>query len=224
MTGSQGVPEEAMEVLRRATTGMVVDALAMAGIQGGIRGIRPVRGFEDTRIVGPAATVLFAAARPDTPPLNMYRAVRDSAPGSVLVIDAKGVDSNFTGDNQGECAQRQGMVGVVVHGGARDLAGFRRIGMPLYCSGSATRDEQSGLRITAHNVPIEVGCVLVKPGDIIVADEDGVVSIPAGALDTVLQNLQVISQVEEEMEKAIRRDASLEEFAAILGKKKTKKP
>lgn len=129
------VPTDVMELLRKVTASTVKDALAMSGIKSGITGIRPVRGFEDTKIVGPASTVLFSSPRPDGPKLNNYVVIEQSPVGSVLVIDGKGHDGHFAGDNQGMLAKRQGLVGMVVYGGARDLAGFREMGMPLYCTG-----------------------------------------------------------------------------------------
>ncbi len=214
---------EALEVLRRTNSGMVADALAMAGIEGGILGIHPARGFEDTRIVGPATTVLFGSPEPGAPKLSMYRAIRNSVPGSVLVIDGKGHGGHFTGDNQGECAKRQGLLAIVVYGGARDVAGFREMGMPLWCLGTGTADKPRGLAVAGHNVPIEIGGVLVKSGDIIVADEDGVVAIPSELLGRLLENLKVMDEVEEGMEQAIRRNAPVEELETIIGKKKPKK-
>lgn len=79
--------------------------------------------------------MLFSSPRPDGPKLNNYVVIEQSPVGSVLVIDGKGYDGHFAGDNQGMLAKRQGLVGMVVYGGARDLAGFREMGMPLYCTG-----------------------------------------------------------------------------------------
>lgn len=214
------VPKKAIEILKKVSTGMVVDALAMSGIKGGIMGIRPARGFEDARIVGPAVTILFAPARPDTPKTNNYQVIRNSPPGSVLVIDGMGLDGHFTGDNQGELAKRQGLAGIVVYGGARDIAGYREVGIPLYCTGSATRDKPEEVKLTAYNVPVEIGGVLVKPGDIIVADEDGVVAIPAESLEIVMENMKTIFEVEKGMQQALQRDASVEELSAILSSKR----
>jgi regulator of RNase E activity RraA len=201
---------------------MVADALTMAGVEGGILGIHPVRGFEDARIVAPASTVLFGPPEPGAPKLTMYRAIRKSAPGTVLVVDAKGHAGHFTGDNQGECAKRQGLLGMVIYGGARDLAGYRRMGMPLWCMGAGTADKPQGVRVVGHDVPIKFGGVQVKPGDIILADEDGVVAIPQERLAAVLENLKIIAEVEEGMEKAIQRDAPVEELEAIIAMKKPK--
>jgi regulator of RNase E activity RraA len=211
------IPEETLAILRQASTGMVNDALAMLGIQGSLVGIRPARGFEDAMVIGPAGTLFLAPPHPDTPPVSMYAAIRGMAPGAVLVIDGGGWDACFTGDNQGECGKRRGLAGVVVNGGARDVAGFRSMGMPLFCTGAATRIGK--VQVTGVNVPVEMGGVTIRPGDIIIADEDGVVSVPASLLPAVLDKLQIIFEVEKGMEDALKREASVEEIAAILAKK-----
>jgi regulator of RNase E activity RraA len=223
MTDVVLIPREAVGALKKANTGMINDALALAGLNGGIKGVRPARGYEDVAILGRAATVLFGSPRPDTPKLNMYQTIRDTPAGSVLVIDGKGMDCHFTGDNQGECAKRQGLAGMVVYGGARDIAGYRAMGMPLYCTGSATVDKPSDIQICGYNVPVEVAGVTVRPGDIIIGDEDGVVCIPAEALSVTLEKLQIIFGVEEAMEKAIATSAPVDEIKAIIGRKKPKK-
>ena len=220
MSEAGGIPAEAMAVLKETSTGMVNDALALAGIRGSVVGIRPARGFEDTKIVGPASTVFLAPPHPDTPATSMYATIREQPAGNVLVIDGNGWDANFTGDNNGHCAQRHGLAGFVVNGGARDVAGFRALGFPLFCTGGETRVEK--FQITGVNVPVEVGGVTIRQGDIIVADEDGVVSIPASALPTVLDKLTTIFEVERGMEAALKRDAPVPEITAILAKKKPK--
>ncbi len=220
MEKTTAIPEGAWQALEKASTGMVNDALALVGIQGSVVGIRPARGFEDTKIIGPASTIFLAPPHPDTPPKSVYAAIREQARGNVLVMDGGGWDANFTGDNNGHCAQRQGLVGVVVNGGARDVAGFRALGMPVFCTGAATRIQK--VQVTGVNVPIAVGGVTIRPGDIIVADEDGVVAIPASLLDAVVERLKTIFEVERGMEEALKREAPVQEIAAIIGKKKPK--
>jgi 4-hydroxy-4-methyl-2-oxoglutarate aldolase len=223
MTDAVSIPREAAEALKKANTGMVNDALALAGLNGGIKGVRPARGSEDVKIVARVATVLFGSPRPDSPKLNMYQTIRETPAGSVLLIDGKGMDVHFTGDNQGECAKRQGLAGIVVYGGARDIAGYRAMGMPLYCTGSATVDKPSDIQIVGYNVPVEVAGVTIRPGDIVIADEDGVVCIPDEALSATLEKLQTIFEVEAAMEKAIATCAPVDEIKAIIAKKKPEK-
>lgn len=111
-------------------------------------------------------------------------------------------------------------MGFVVNGGARDVAGFREMGFPLFCTRAEARLEK--FQITGVNVPVEVGRVTIRPGDIIVADEDGVVSIPASVLPMVLNKRKTIFEVERGMEDALNRDVPVPETIAILAKKKPK--
>jgi 4-hydroxy-4-methyl-2-oxoglutarate aldolase len=152
--------------------------------------------------------------------LNNYRVIRESAPGSVLVIDGKGVEGHFTGDNQAACARKQGLEAVVVYGGARDIAGYRNVGMPLYCTVPATKDKPGGFKLTAYNVPVEIGGALIKPGDIIIGDEDGIAFIPAEFLGTFMENIQIIFEVEKDMQRAMQNDAPVADITKILSKKK----
>lgn len=222
MSSANELPKEIMDTLKNASSGELTDALALSGIKGGIMGIRPARGFEDHKIIGPAVTVLMAPSHPSTPGLNNYQIIRDSPPGSVLVIDGKGIDGHFTGDNQALCAKRQGLAAVAVFGGARDIAGFREVKMPLYCTSPSTADKPSNFRPTACNVPVEIGGVLVRPGDVVVGDEDGLVAIPIDFLDKVMENLRLINSVETDMQKALKNDAPLEELLSIISRKKPK--
>ena len=84
-------------------------------------------------------------------------------------------------------------------------------------------DEQpKGYVVVGHNVPLNLGGVKVNPGDIIIADEDGVVVIPQELLGKVMENLKVMVEVEEGMQEAINRDAAVEELERIIAKKKPK--
>jgi 4-hydroxy-4-methyl-2-oxoglutarate aldolase len=110
-----------------------------------------------------------------------------------------------------------------VYGGARDIAGFRSLGLPLYCMGSATVDKPSDIQAIGYNVPIVIAGVTIKPGDIMIVVEDGVVCIPAEGLSVTLEKLQVIFGVESAMESAIAGGAPIDEIKAIIARKKAKK-
>jgi len=215
--------EKIMKTLRNTSTGVLDDALALLGINGSIMGVRPMRGFEDAKIVGPAVTILFAPPRPGDQILSNYQIMQESDPGSVIVIDGKGLDRHFAGDNNAACAKVQGLEAIVVYGGVRDIRGCREVGLPVYSIGTATTNKPGEFKVTACNVPIEIGGVTVKPNDIIVGDEDGVVVLPENILDELMDKLKIIGKVEEEMERAINSKASAEEIKAIIAKKTPKK-
>lgn len=216
------VPQDVLELLREAGTGVVSDACALAGVQGGVEGIHPARGFEDVKLVGPVCTIQFGVPRPDTPKLTTYGIIEHLPPGSILVLDAKGEGTHFAGDNVGSYSKLRGLTGVVVFGGARDVAGWRRAGIPLYCTGLATKDKPVHMRITGFQVPVELGSVLVKPEDILVGDEDGIVIVPCECLDAVVEKVKLVLDVEAAMQQAIKRSASGAELTSIIARKKPK--
>jgi len=222
MSGESSIPGNVMDVLKKASTGEVADALALVGFQGGVEGVHPARGFEDVKIVGPVCTIQFGPPRPDTPRLTNYDIIERLPPASILVIDAKGVPAHFAGDNVGSYAKWRGLAAVVVYGAARDVAGWRRAGMPLFCTGLATKDKPAGMRITGCQIPVEIGGVPVKPDDILVADEDGIVVVPRERLDAVVEKLTLIFDVEAAMQQAIGRGASGAELSGIIARKKPK--
>jgi regulator of RNase E activity RraA len=222
MSDAARISAETVERLKQAGTGVVVDALALLGFQGGVEGIHPARGFEEVRLAGPASTIQFGLPRPDTPKLTTYGIIEYLPSGSILVIDAKGDPRHFAGDNMGTFAKQRGLLGAVVAGGARDIAGWRRAGMPLYCMGLATKDKPADLRITGCQVPVEIGGVLVKPDDILVTDEDGIVAVPRESLEALLEKVTLVQDVEAAMQEAIARKASGAELAGIIARKKPK--
>lgn len=77
-------------------------------------------------------------------------------------------------------------------------------------------------QVVGHNVPSEIGGVAIRPGGIIIADEDGVVAIPEEASVALPEALQTIFEVEKDMEKAIQGNASDEELRAIISRKNPK--
>jgi 4-hydroxy-4-methyl-2-oxoglutarate aldolase len=197
------VSEEVIHILKQAGTGVVADALAMIGVQGGVEGIHPARGFEDVKLVGPACTIQFGPPQPDTPKLTTYGIIEHLPPGGILVIDAKGSPNNhYAGDNIGSYSK------------------WREAGMPLFCTGLATKDKPATMKITGCQIPVEIGGVPIKPEDMIVADEDGVVVIPRENLDAVIEKVKLVLAVEADMQQAIGRGASGAEIAKIVARKK----
>ena len=103
-------------------------------------------------------------------------------PGDVAVIDANGIDeTGFIGSNNSLGYAEKGVVGVVTNGGARDTDEIIKVKkIAVYCqNGYSSRGIRPGrLLAESHNFPINCGGVLVFPGDVIVADGDGVLVVP----------------------------------------------
>lgn len=135
-----------------------------------------------SRLVGPALTV-------DTRPadnLMLHYALLKARPGDVLVVDAKGfVEAGPWGDVLTAAAMKIGLAGLVIHGAVRDAEAIVAMGFPVFCralSIKSTGKVQAG-RV---NVPVCIGDVSIRPGDLIVGDRDGLVVIdPAEAAEVV---------------------------------------
>jgi len=99
--------------------------------------------------------------------------------GDVIVIDAQGVpDTGFIGSNNALSWITRGAVGVVTNGGARDTDELIKQGVPVYARKISRGIRPGRLELDATNVPVTVGGVYVRPGDLIVADGDGAICVP----------------------------------------------
>jgi RraA family protein len=162
------------------------------------------------QLAGPAATLRVHTA--DV--LMVAKAVSVCSRGSVLVIDGQGeLNTALWGSIISIAARVKGIEGVVIDGAVRDLANIRDDHFPVFARGvvpNAGGHEYAG----ELNVPIQCAGVVVNPGDWVVGDEDGVVVIPLDRLPTVLRLAERISQVEKQIEKAVRRGKDL---TSLLG-------
>ena len=142
----------------------------------------------------------------------IHRAARELQPGEVLVVDAGGSrDFGHFGDLLATCCQYRGCVGVVIDGSVRDTVELHKMGFPVFCTGTnPTRSSRSDPG--EINVEVEVGGVSVVPGDIVVADEDGVVVIPADAGGRLARAAAEVERKEEEMRAQILQGRSTYEL------------
>jgi regulator of RNase E activity RraA len=107
-------------------------------------------------------------------------------PNTILVIDAQGTkDVGFCGSNNALAWLSQGMRGIVTSGGCRDSDENILQRIPIYQRGFTRGIDPGRVQIESYNQPITVGGVLVMPGDIIVADTDGVVVVPHAKAEAV---------------------------------------
>ena len=185
---------KAIALLSQITTATLTTLLLKKGLRNvWLRGARPLRtGLP--RLVGRAFTLRFVPAREDlaTPeswssPISTRAAIEDMPAGCIAVVDAMGVsDAGIFGDILCARMQKRGVTALVTDGVVRDQAGVLGTGLPVWCSGAAAPPSVAGLTFVDWQRPIACGGVAVFPGDVIVADDDGAVLIPAALLEEML--------------------------------------
>jgi 4-hydroxy-4-methyl-2-oxoglutarate aldolase len=133
------------------------------------------------RLVGPA----YPVACPAGDNLMLHLAIHRAPAGSVIVCAAGDAHWAMAGGNVCAWAQQRGIAGFIVDGAIRDLAETRARRFPVFARGVIPIP---GVRKTAGliDMPVVCGGVTVGPGDIVVADEEGIVVLPKGRADTIL--------------------------------------
>jgi regulator of RNase E activity RraA len=117
-------------------------------------------------------------------------------PGDVIVIDAAGVaECGFIGSNNALSWIAAGAKGAVTNGGARDTDELIKQHVPVYCATNSRGIRPGRLELESTNKPITCGGVFVRPGDVVVADGDGVIVV---ATDKATQVAKIASQIQEE--------------------------
>ena len=112
----------------------------------------------------------------------------------------------------------RGFAGAVVDGGVRDLPQLKRLGFPVYALGPVPSTSIGHYRFGGVNVPVLCDGVQVTPGDIVVADQDGVVVVPKASAAEVLVKAQALDDAEHTMYPYIERFRSIEEAVKKFGR------
>lgn len=185
---------DVIETLKGVSTATLTTVLLKKGLRNvWMRGTKPLRPGQE-RVVGPAFTLRFVPAREDlaTPeswasPISTRAAIEEMPEGCIAVVDAMGVqDAGIFGDILCARMMKRKVAALVSDGVVRDLEGVLASELPVWCDGMAAPPSVAGLTFVGWQQPIACGGVAVFPGDIVVADKDGAVLIPAALLDAVL--------------------------------------
>ena len=139
------------------------------------------------RCAGVARTVRTIAA-PTLDPAEPYRgemeAVDALRPGDLMVVSR--CDWSFWGELLSTAARYRGCRGIVIDGYTRDTQKIIEMGFPVFCRGIHPADSLGRLDVDATDVPIDCGGVTVHPGDLVLADHDGVVVLPSAIAEEAI--------------------------------------
>lgn len=121
--------------------------------------------------------------------------------GDVVVIDSDGLDVGNVGSDNSLKWHADGAVGVVTNGGVRDIDELVRQGVPIFNRYRAMKVPHGRSEVAARQVPVDIGGALVRPGDVVIADADGVLVVPIERAAEVARH----ARREHEQDKAKRR-------------------
>jgi regulator of RNase E activity RraA len=144
------------------------------------------------------------------------------APGDVSVWSGRGEGVCFFGELISIGMKERGCVGALVDGGIRDVRWLPQISFPVYARYRTPVQSIGRWRVTSYGEPVPmpgatVPEVTVSPGDLVLADDDGAIVVPAGVAEQVLERAETLQQREVEIRAELARGLSLAEALARFG-------
>jgi regulator of RNase E activity RraA len=174
-----------------------------------------------TKFAGTALTVKLIKQENNDPDAlgGMLQAIDSGGTGSVYVMQVEdGADIAGMGGLMGTAMFSRGFSGAVVDGGVRDLPQLKRIGFPVYSTGSVPSTSVGHYRFGGVNIPVDCDGVRVNANDIIVADQDGVVVVPREHAVEVLIRAQQLDNSEHSMYPFIEKFHSIVDAVKHFGR------
>ena len=178
-----------------------------------------IKPISNDTLVGPAVTVKLSTGDLQDP----LDALAVAQAGDVIVVDAGGeTETSIWGGLMGRLCLQKGIRGAIIDGAARDIDELRDLGFFLFSRSVTARGAHTMYSKRKDeldiNVPIQCGGVGVKPGDMIIADENGVTVVPNEDLETVLNLAREQAEREEVTRKAIEAGKTVDELLKEFGR------
>ncbi|MCS7094462.1 MAG: RraA family protein [Thaumarchaeota archaeon] len=216
------VSRKVVDEFAKIPTSNVSDALDRFRIKGGLEDISPI--VDNVRIAGTAFTVRFVPANQvELKPWVTY--IDKAQPGDVVVIDNGGRKyCTVWGGLLSARAKDMGLRGTVIDGVCRDIDVIRAIRYPVFSRGRFMMTGKDRVQLAGLNEPINIANVLIKPGDVIVADDSGVVVVPQEKAEEVLEAALEIYEKESKILEEVKRGVPLSEARAKYGYGELQRP
>jgi 3-hexulose-6-phosphate synthase/6-phospho-3-hexuloisomerase len=196
---------EMIKRFEKLPTPFISDAMKRFGA---MRGLRPLN--DGIRIAGPAYTVKTLGGDWG----KVVKAVDMAKKGDVIVVDAQGAEAAVWGELATMSAMNRGIKGVVIDGASRDADDIKKLKFPLwtkYITPNAGEPHSHG----ELDVEIHCGGAHVNPGDIIIADEVGVIVVPRERAGEILKKSEEVAKKEKRYKKEIREGKTLSEIFGL---------
>lgn len=162
--------------------------------------------LNEARLIGPAYTVRVPAG--DN--LLFYYAIDNARPGDVIVVDGGGfTERALCGEIMASYAKKRGIAGFVINGAIRDRMELARMDFPVFARASCPNGPYKN-GPGEINVPVDLGGRVICPGDLLIGDGNGLVSIRPAEAEQVLREARDILDKEEAMMRQIEQEGRME--------------
>ena len=183
MTDATAVPENiTLDMMRESLySAVVADALDSLGYKNSSPRIQLRSMTQQGMLVGRCKTTLWTdMAHVDPSPYDLELKAVDGCKADEVLIAAAGgsMRSGIWGELLSTASRNSGCVGTIVHGAVRDVAKMKAMGFNVYAMGTCVYDSQNRQRVVDIDVPVEIEGVTFDSGDLVFADDDGVVVVP----------------------------------------------
>ena len=208
-----------VEGFKVAEVASVADAIEQLYGQRAYMG-HQMRPLFTTKFAGPAVTLVLKKEEHKQGALPQLMEVLDTAPaGSVFVmVLPDGADYAAVGGLMATTLRVRGVAGAVVDGSIRDLPQIKRLQFPIFSTGVVPSTTVNHYKFGGANIPVTCGGVVVNPGDIVTADEDGVVVVPKDRAVAVLKKAQELDVSEHSTYPFIEQFKSLKKAVEKFGR------
>lgn len=207
------VPQSLLDRLKNVGTPTVLTALWKKGYEKTfMEGVRPMT--PGRRLAARARTLRFLPTRPDLrdevtrgEDSPIYRAMELCGPGDALVLDAMRMPyACIGGDVRFLQLKMRGAEGLVTDGGLRDVPTIAGYGLVVYAAALTPKVGSMDILFYDWDLPVQCGGVLVRPGDVLVGDEAGVVVVPPGLAEYVAEYAEEMEEAEAWVKERIERE------------------
>lgn len=207
-----------VEEFAKWPTGNIADALYALGHWTVLdHKIRPI--FTPINLAGRALTIKVERARREGDKEDVSTIAKESSkPGDVIILACGGYkhgDSVMWGENSMTSCTMRGAVGAVIDGGCRDIPPIRDLKIPVFTRAISPGGKRGTIYAVDYNVPVMCGGIRVKPGDIVIGDDDGICIIPQEIEEEALRAVQIYGPKDQAVAPALREGKSVAEAYSI---------
>lgn len=213
MSANNSVAKKALDKFKKLDVCCVSDAMDRLGIPCGLEGIKAV--VPGNTVCGTAFTVHYVPCGTVKGTVGDF--LDDVQPGQVVVIDNSGrTYCTVWGDLMSISATNRKLGGTVIDGVCRDVPMVKKLNYRIFTKGCYMVTGKDRVEVDAVNVPVSISGIQVKPGDIILGDDTGVIRIPWDAAERVLKVALEIAEKEAKIEEGLAAGLSLREARAAV--------